>query len=31
MGYILDGKKQENGAWSFSVLYRKRNMAGKLP
>ena len=29
MGYILDGKKQENGAWIFSVLYRKRIIAVK--
>lgn len=31
MGYILDGKKQEDGTWSFHVLYRKRIIAVSLP
>lgn len=31
MGYVLEGKKKEGAAWSFSVLCSKPESAAKLP
>lgn len=30
MGYILDGKKQGNGIWIFSAIYKKESFSSSL-